>query len=138
MTKRLALRGIATDGGAEMAGVVALYRERVSTLNELSDAVEYFYQRIHPATEVLEKHLTAESRPILLALTGQLADCAWTALSIHHLIEQAVVSNGLKFPKVAMPLRVLLTGGAQSPSIDAVMELLGREEVLLRLNEYLA
>ncbi len=138
VTKRLALRGIATDGGAEMAGVVALYRERVSTLNELSDAVEYFYQRIHPATEVLEKHLTAEIRPILLALTGQLADCAWTALSIHHLIEQAVVSNGLKFPKVAMPLRVLLTGGAQSPSIDAVMELLGREEVLLRLNEYLA
>jgi glutamyl-tRNA synthetase len=32
-----------------------------------------------------------------------------------------------------MPLRVLITGGAQSPSIDAVMAILGKEETLARL-----
>lgn len=138
VSKRLALRGIATEGGADVEGVVALYRERASTLNELADAVEYFYQRIHPTAEVLEKHLTPDVRPVMQALAAQLADCAWTTEAIHHLIEQAVVSNGLKFPKVAMPLRVMLTGGAQSPSIDAVMALLGKEEALKRLNEYLA
>ena len=107
-------------------------------MNELADAVEYFYQRIHPTADVLEKHLTPEIRPVMQALAGQLASAEWTAEAIHHLIEQAVVSNGLKFPKVAMPLRVLLTGGAQSPSIDAVMALLGKEECLKRLGEYLA
>jgi len=138
VTKRLALRGVSTAGGADVEGVVALYRERASTLNELADAVEYFYQRIHPTAEVLEKHLTSDIRPVLLELSAQLAESAWTTEAIHHLIEQAVVSNGLKFPKVAMPLRVMVTGGAQSPSVDAVMALLGKEETLKRMNEYLA
>lgn len=138
ISKRLALRGVSTDGGADLEGVVALYRERASTLNELADAVEYFYQRIHPTADVLEKHLPPEIKPVMQALAAQLSSCEWTTEAIHHLIEQAVVSNGLKFPKVAMPLRVLLTGGAQSPSIDAVMALLGKDEVLKRLNEYLA
>ncbi len=138
VSKRLALRGISTMGGADVCGVVALYRERASTLNELADAVEYFYQRIYPAAEVLEKHLTPEIRSVLQALAAQLGDSAWTTEALHHLIEQAVISNGLKFPKVAMPLRVMLTGGAQSPSIDAVMALLGKDETLKRLNEYLA
>ena len=138
VTKRLGLRGVSTAGGADVEGVVALYRERASTLNELADAVEYFYQRIHPTAEVLEKHLTSDIRPVLQALSAQLAESAWTTEAIHHLIEQAVVSNGLKFPKVAMPLRVMVTGGAQSPSVDAVMALLGKEETLKRMNEYLA
>jgi glutamyl-tRNA synthetase len=43
----------------------------------------------------------------------------------------------MKFPKVAMPLRVMLTGIAQSPSIDQVMALLGKEETLARIRAYL-
>ncbi len=135
--KRLGLRGIRTSDGADLENVVALYRERVSTLNELADAVEYFYQRIHPTQEVLDKHLTPEIRPVLQSLAAQLAEGDWSTETISRLIEQAVASNGLKFPKVAMPLRVLVTGGAQSPSIDAVMALLGKDETLKRLSEYL-
>lgn len=137
VSKRLGKRGISTEGGADVQGVVELYRERASTLNELADAVEYFYQRIHPAQEVLDKHLTPEARPIMQALAGRLGNVEWTTEAIHAEIEHAVTSNGLKFPKVAMPLRVMVTGGAQSPSIDAVMALLGKDETLRRLAEYL-
>jgi glutamyl-tRNA synthetase len=38
-------------------------------------------------------------------------------------------------PQVAMPLRQVVTGRTQTPSIDAVLELLGRETVLARLRE---
>lgn len=137
VAKRLALRDIATENGADLVRVVELYRERVSTLNELADAVEYFYQQIHPTQEVLDKHLTAEVRPVMQALMGQLATAEWVTEAIHDVIEQAVTSNGLKFPKVAMPLRVMLTGGAQSPSIDAVMALLGKDETLRRMTGFL-
>jgi glutamyl-tRNA synthetase len=41
-------------------------------------------------------------------------------------------------PQVAMPLRVMVTGEAQTPAIDAILELLGRDEVLQRLEEELA
>jgi glutamyl-tRNA synthetase len=135
--KRLGKRNIATEGGADVQRVVELYRERASTLNELADAVEYFYQRIHPTQEVLDKHLTAEIRPVMQVLAGVLQSTEWNTEAIHAQIEHAVTSNSLKFPKVAMPLRVMVTGGAQSPSIDAVMALLGKEETLRRLAEYL-
>jgi glutamyl-tRNA synthetase len=39
----------------------------------------------------------------------------------------------LKMPQLAVPLRVLVTGRAQTPSIDAVLALFPREEVLSRL-----
>jgi glutamyl-tRNA synthetase len=136
--KRLSSRGIPVEGGADLVPVVQLYRERVSTLNELADAVEFFYLQIHPADDVLEKHLTPEIRPVLQSLAAQMEAIEWNAETIHGAIEQAVTSNGLKFPKVAMPLRVMLTGGAQSPSIDAVMALLGKDEALRRMQGYLA
>jgi glutamyl-tRNA synthetase len=40
-------------------------------------------------------------------------------------------------PQLAMPLRRLVTGRTQTPSIDAVLELLGRETVMLRLAQHL-
>ena len=48
-----------------------------------------------------------------------------------------LASTGLTLPQLAMPLRVLVAGRAQTPSIDAVLELLGRETVLARLAHFL-
>ncbi len=115
--------------------VIALYRERVHTLVELAESVAYFYRKPLIDEAAKEKHLTPDILPVLNALAAALADTEWSAEAIHAAIDHAVQSNGLKFPKVAMPLRVLITGGAQSPSIDAVMALLGKTEVLTRIGE---
>ncbi|MEQ1601610.1 MAG: glutamate--tRNA ligase [Methylophilaceae bacterium] len=133
VSKRLAVSGIVAADAPDLQGVVALYRERANTLNELANSVAYFYQLPQLDTVAAEKHITAEIVPIILALAERLATVDWTAEAIHAEIEHAVKSNALKFPKVAMPLRILLTGGAQSPSIDAVMALLGRDETLSRI-----
>ena len=61
----------------------------------------------------------------------------WERGPINEAIKDAVKSNALKMPQLAMPLRVLVTGRQQTPSIDAVLELLGRETVLLRLAKHL-
>jgi glutamyl-tRNA synthetase len=86
----------------------------------------------------MEKHMTPEILPILRTLTAELEKTEWMAEAIHHAIEHAVTSNGLKFPKVAMPLRLVLTGVAQSPSIDQVMDVLGKKETLARLSGHLS
>lgn len=138
VAKRLAARGVQTAGGPDLAGVIGLYKERASTLNEIADTVEYFYKQIHAGPELIEKHLTADVLPVLKALADKLAAGEWAQTVLHDAIQAAVTDNGLKFPKVAMPLRVMITGTAQSPSIDAVMALLGREETLRRMGEYLS
>ena len=133
--QRLQERGVVVSEHPELQSVIALYRERAQTLNELADAIAYFYHKPVIDVAARDKHLTPEILPVLKALAEQLTAIDWTAEQIHAVIDQAVQSNGLKFPKVAMPLRVLLTGGAQSPSIDAVMALLGRQETLARIED---
>lgn len=134
--QRLAAMGIVvTSEQPALEDVIALYRERVHTLVELAESVAYFYRKPLIDAAAKEKHLTQDILPVLNALAAALADTEWSAEAIHAAIDHAVQSNGLKFPKVAMPLRVLITGGAQSPSIDAVMALLGKTEVLARIGE---
>ena len=119
-----------------MTGVIELYRERVNTLNELADSVTYFYHKPKPDMAAVEKHITPDILPVIKTLAERMAAIEWTTGAIHAAIEHTVASNGLKFPKVAMPLRVMVTGGTQSPSIDAVMALLGQNETLSRISVY--
>ena len=52
-------------------------------------------------------------------------------------LKETLKASGLKMPQVAIPLRVALLGVTQTPSIDAVLEVLGRERVLTRLDRQL-
>ena len=134
ITKRLAKLGVTVSEQPALSAVIDLYKERANTLNELAASIAYFYQSPVIDEAAAEKHLTVEIKPILAALVQSLSSIDWQAEAIHHEIEAAVTSNSLKFPKVAMPLRVMLTGIAQSPSIDQVMALLGKDDVLARIN----
>ena len=136
--KRLLAKGIKTEGGPDLNGVIALYRDRANTLNELATIIEYFYSQPTLDAAAAEKHLTPEIMPVMKAMLAELASIDWTVEALHHVIEQTVVKNELKFPKVAMPLRVMVTGGGQSPSVDAVMQLLGKEETLKRMSAFCA
>jgi glutamyl-tRNA synthetase len=133
ISKRLARLNVSVTPQPNINEAIGLYRDRANTLNELAQSIAYFYAK--PAIDALakEKHITADIVPVVQALTAQLENIEWNTAAIHSAIEHAVTSNALKFPKVAMPLRVLITGGAQSPSIDAVMAILGKEETLARL-----
>lgn len=131
--QRLAVRGVLAPDAAKLSAGIALYKERVNTLNELADGLVYFFETPSLDAAAVEKHLTSDIMPVLAELSAALNACDWQAEAIHQVINDAVTKNGLKFPKLAMPLRVAITGIAQSPSIDQVMTILGKEEVLARL-----
>jgi glutamyl-tRNA synthetase len=131
--QRLGKLNISIDGGPSLNAVLDLYKERANTLNDLANSIAYFYQKPTLDAASVVKHLTAEIKPVLNGLLDAFKSIDWQADHIHHVIEAAVTQNQLKFPKVAMPLRVALTGIAQSPSIDQVMALLGQDETLIRL-----
>ena len=73
------------------------------------------------------------------------ADQAWIRAASHlgrffisAELKAVVAAHKLKLPRLAMPLRVMVTGAPQSPSIDAVLELLGRDQALHRIDAELA
>ena len=57
-------------------------------------------------------------------LADKLAHCAWDKASIGAAIKEVLAATGLKMPQLAMPVRVLVVGTPQTPSLDAVLELL--------------
>jgi glutamyl-tRNA synthetase len=132
---RLAARGVSITASPSLEAIIGLYKERVSTLNELADAAEVFYIDLHPKAETLAQHLTPEALPALADFIAGVRDVAWEAPAIGALIKACIGQHGIKMPKLAMPLRVLLTGQAQTPSVDAVIALFPRELVLKRLDK---
>lgn len=124
--------------GPEPQRVVALLKERVSTIEELADAAVYFYRALEPSAELRGQHYTADARPALEDLCRRLASVAWDRASISAEMKAVVAEHKLKFPKLAMPLRVMVTGEPQTPSVDATLELIGREQVLARMARELA
>jgi glutamyl-tRNA synthetase len=130
----LAADGCDPSVGPDLVRVVGLLKERVSTIKELADAAVYFYRPLEPAATLKQHHFLAELRSPLAALRERLQSTAWTREQINARVKEVVTEFNLKLPKLAMPLRVMVTGTAQTPSIDAVLELIGREEVVRRMD----
>jgi glutamyl-tRNA synthetase len=136
VARRMARRQIDPESGASLEAVVALYKERAVNLNELTDAAEPFVIEVHPAADLIATHLTDAAKAALADLRNRLAVATWEKAALSACIKETCAAAGLKMPQVAIPLRVVLLGQPQSPAIDGVLEVLGRERVLARLDRH--
>lgn len=130
--------GAQLDGGPSLPEVIGLLKDRANTVNELADAAMLFYREPKPDPALLEQHLTDAARVALQQFASAAADIDWTREAISALMKQVLADRQLKMPQLAMPIRLLVTGQLQTPSVDAVLVLFGRDKVLSRLNAGLA
>ncbi|GKS68723.1 glutamyl-tRNA synthetase [Nitrosomonas sp. PY1] len=119
--------------GPNLNSIIELLKERVNTLEELADAAIYFYRHLEPSDELKAQYLNAEALSLLTELRNTFKQLEWTRESIHQAIKNTAKTHDVKLPKIAMPLRIMTTGEVHTPSIDAVLELLGRDETLARI-----
>ena len=131
---RLAVRNIHETAKPALADVVALVKERVQDLNQLADECVYFYEKSVPAEADLAKHWDDEAAARMLRFADKLEGLAdWNAEAIHDLFQPFCEAEGIKMGKLGMPLRLAVAGTAKTPSVDAVLALIGKEEVLKRI-----
>jgi glutamyl-tRNA synthetase len=131
--------GIAGDEAATerlvrgMAGLKA----RAKTLKELAEsAAFYIAERPIPFVEKAKALLTPDATALLKDLLPSLTSLPdWQAATIEAAVRQFIEIKGVKLGQVAQPLRAALTGAATSPGLFEVMEVLGREESLGRVND---
>jgi glutamyl-tRNA synthetase len=129
----LAARGVPRTEPEHLARACALFKDRCATVVELADWAQMFFVPVSPSEADLQTHVSAVAKPALRALRGRLAEVAWDKASIAQAMKETLVEHGLKMPQLAPPLRVLVCGRAQTPSIDAVLALFARDTVLARL-----
>lgn len=130
-------RACRVDNADALPKIVNLLKERVNTLAELADAAIYFFRAIDPPQVLKTEHFKPEIRPVMVELLDRFDAIDWQSESIHAAIKQVVAHHGLKFPAVAMPLRLMVTGEIKTPAIDAVLALLGKTETLRRMRQQL-
>jgi len=130
----LRARGAQPGGGPPLVRVIALLKDRAATLAQLADEAMLFYAvEVNPGTPDWDESVGKALR----MLKARFSTTRWERAALGETIKDVVKSSGLKMPQLAMPLRRLVTGRTQTPSIDAVLELLGRETVLHRLTKHL-
>ena len=127
--------GLPAKDDLKLRHVCNVARDRVATLVDYAKEFRYFYAPPTFDPKAEKKFLTQDSRPILSEIREGVASL--TALEVEpleKLFTRAAESRGVGLGKVAQPVRVALTGGTASPGMYDVVQILGREETLSRLD----
>ena len=118
-----------------LAQLVVLVKERAKTLVDMVDWVRpYFGQTVTFDDEAAKKFLTPAIAPVLSKLLARFeAFQTFSKGEWEESFQQLVEEEGMKMGQLAQPVRVALTGRTASPGLFEVMDVLGRERTLLRL-----
>jgi glutamyl-tRNA synthetase len=114
----------------------ALFKDRSSTVVELAEGLRMFFEPVTPPADALEPLLTPEVLAALATLAERLAELGdWSKPGIALALKETLTEHKMKMPLLAVPVRWLVCGRAQTPSIDAVLALISKPIVLARLRE---
>jgi len=131
--KQLARRSIDAPADERLQKVCALYKDRCVTTVELADWAAMYYTDVSPAPELIATHVTDAVRPAVRSLRIRLGTVQWQRPALADAVKLTLAEHGLKMPQLAHAVRALVCGRPQTPSLDAVLELFTREQVLARL-----
>jgi glutamyl-tRNA synthetase len=132
----LRARGIETLDESLLRASIRVVRERGQTLVDAADRLDFLF-RTEPEFDekARAKFLRPEAAPRLVELRERLAAApAFVTAALETMVAAWVESLGIKLGEVAQPARVALTGRSASPGLFDIMELLGKDRTLARLD----
>ncbi|MFP4328290.1 MAG: glutamate--tRNA ligase [Paracoccaceae bacterium] len=111
-------------------------KDRAKTFPQLLEKANFVLaERPLEMDEKAAAHLDPVSRGILTQLTPHLQTASWSRDELEAIATRVAEQNGVKFGKLAGPLRAALAGRATSPSVFDMMLVLGRDETVARLGD---
>jgi len=109
-------------------------RPRAATLVDVAEAVDYFFREIELEEKDKRKFLTPENADVLARLAQIVAAVRpFEKKALEESVNAWLEENELTMKNVAQPARLAITGRTRSPGLFEVMEVLGREKTLARL-----
>ena len=119
-----------------LPAMCGLLKDRCETTVALTDWVVSFFNPVTPAAADLEKYVTPEVTPAIHAMADALAAVDWTREQISACMKTVLSTHSLKMPQLAMPIRVLVMGTPNTPSVDAMLALHEKKNVIERLRSF--
>ncbi len=125
--------GYAEVTSAKVQPLCALFKDRCTTTVDLARWLSMYFGPVQASAEDMATHVTDAIRPAVRGLAAKLSSTAWNKVAIAAAIKECLAENSVKMPQLAPAVRVLLCGRAQTPSVDAVLELFPQELAVARL-----
>ena len=109
-------------------------KDRVKTLSELIEKASFIlHSRPIEMSSDARLSLDETGLAMLEALTPHLQNATWTREELEQICNNVAESFGVKFGKLASPIRSALSGQTKTPSVFDMMLVLGRNETIARL-----
>ncbi len=129
---QLKKRGIEADD--RLVAICALFKDRCETTVALAGWAAAFYADVHASEADRAQHITDAVKPAVATLADKLSTLpTWDKATIAAAIKETLAAHSLKMPALAMPVRVLVMGTPQTPSLDAVLAIFSKEKIIERL-----
>lgn len=119
--------------------LVKILTERSHTLVEMKNAaIPFIKDEISLDEKAKAKHLTRDAAPLLAEVRDRMKSVEpFTHAEVEKVFNALVAEKGVKLGKVAQPVRVALTGGTVSPGIFEVIEVMGKDRTIKRIDSAL-
>jgi glutamyl-tRNA synthetase len=128
------------DMGAEVVNkeilnnAIKLYQDREKNLNVFADDILFFFKDINSSEELKNKYLDGKSKNLIKVFVDGIEKLSWTNDDVNKFMKEFVKKQDIKFPEIAMPLRIIIAGTDNTPSIGSIIFILGIEEVKKRIS----
>ena len=119
--------------------LIDLYKERSTTLKELALFIDIIAKSPKEYDSEALKSIQPESKRVVADAVKILSESIdWSSSALSDQIKDWAKKNGFKLGQIAPLIRLSVTGGTESPGIFSLIEILGKNETINRLNRFLA
>ena len=127
-------RGVrVAESDARLERMCALFKDRCSTTGQIADWLSMYFAELPPRDAALDALVASVPATAFESLAEKLATVEWNKAAIALAIKETLAAYGLKMGQFAPAVRALVCGRAQTPSLDAVLELFSGEMAMARL-----
>ena len=136
ITARLQSLGVDKIDKDILRKAIDLYKEREKNLNFFAKDILFFFKNINPSKELIDKYLDDESKKLIKLFITELEGLNWNDNNINTCLKEFVKKQEIKFPEIAMPLRSIIAGTDNTPSIGSIIYILGIDIIRRRVSVF--
>jgi glutamyl-tRNA synthetase len=127
----MGVEGLDTD---ILNNAIKLYQDREKNLNVFAGDILFFFKWSEPSEELKNKYLDEKSQKLIKVFFSKIEKINWTNDDINKFMKEFVKEQEIKFPEIAMPLRTIIAGTDNTPSIGSIIFILGIEDFKKRIS----
>jgi len=117
-----------------LTNAIKLYQDREKNLNVFSEDILFFFKEASPSEELKNKYLVEKSKSLVKTFIDGLEEINWTNEDVNNFLNYFIKKQEIKFPEIAMPLRTIIAGTDNTPSIGSIIFIIGIEVVKKRIS----